>query len=267
MFIDSHAHIDGPDFDSDRDEVVNRAFEAGVGLILNVGTGNPLNGEVERGVAVANQYDRVLSAAGIHPHDASTFDDSTEGFLKGLFEKNKRLVGLGEIGLDFHYDHSPRDIQKAVFRRQLRIARSLDVPVIIHSRAADDETIEILRDEWGGAGRQGIMHCFSGGEPLVSATLDLGFLISFSGNVTFKNAQPLRDIARIVPLERLLIETDCPFLTPVPFRGRRNEPARVVEVARCLAEVRGLDLAVVETATTENFVRCFRLEQINGFIG
>ena len=259
MFIDSHAHIDGPQFDNDRDEVVDRALKAGVGLILNVATGSPSNGELLRGVEISNLYESVFSAVGIHPHDSSLFDDATEVLIRGLFQQHDRLIGVGEIGLDFHYDHSPREVQQEVFRLQLRIARDIGLPVIIHSRSADKETGDILREEWDGSGRAGVMHCFSGGMELATAALDLGFLISFSGNVTFKSAQTLREIAGGIPLDRLLIETDCPFLTPVPFRGRRNEPCRVVEVATCLAQCRKTDIETIKRATTENFLRCFRL--------
>ena len=258
MFVDSHAHIDGEDYDADRDEVVARAREAGVVAILNVGTGDPHSGTLERAVRVAGQYEDVYAAIGVHPHDARLFDDAVAQRLNELARQSERVIAWGEIGLDYHYDHSPRDLQRAVFARQLRLAREASLPVIIHSRAADDETVAILRDEWSGAG--GVMHCFGGGPSMAESVLELGFMISFAGNVTFKKAENLREAAMTVPLNRLFIETDCPFLTPVPFRGRRNEPARVVEVARCLALLRGLETEELGRLTAENFFRFFNLK-------
>ncbi|MDQ3584359.1 MAG: TatD family hydrolase [Acidobacteriota bacterium] len=258
MFIDSHAHIDGPEYDADRDEVIARARKAGVRAILNIGTGDPHGGDLKRAVELTERYETVFAAVGVHPHDARLFDGRAEELLLALVRR-PRVIAWGEIGLDFHYDHSPREVQREVFRRQLRLAREAGLPVIIHSRAADDETIEILREEWSGAERSGIMHCFGGGWPMAESALALGFMISFAGNVTFKKAEPLREVAKQIPLTRLLIETDCPYLTPVPFRGHRNEPARVVETARCLAELHGMDVAELGRITTENFTTFFRL--------
>ena len=259
MFVDSHAHIDGAEFDADRDAVVERAREAGVVAILNVGTGDPHGADLERAVRVAEQYEGVYAAVGVHPHDARLFDDAAAERVYELAASSKRVIAWGEIGLDYHYDNSPREVQRAVFARQLRMARSLGLPVVIHSREADAETVEILRAEWGGAGLGGIMHCFGGGYEMAVGVLELGFMISFAGNVTFKKAEALRDVARRVPVERLLVETDCPFLTPVPFRGRRNEPARVVETARCVAELHGVEVAEFGRITTGNFQRFFNL--------
>lgn len=259
MFIDSHAHIDGAEFDADRDEVVARAREAGVVSILNVGTGDPHGGELERAVAVAEHYEGVYAAVGVHPHDARLFDERAAERVYELARGRERVIAWGEIGLDYHYDNSPREVQREVFARQLRLARELELPCIIHSREADADTVETLRAEWDGAARGGIMHCFGGGQEMAESVLELGFMISFAGNVTFKKAEALRDVARRVPLERMLVETDCPFLTPVPFRGRRNEPARVVETARHLAELRGLEVAEFGRITTDNFRRFFNL--------
>jgi len=259
MFVDSHAHIDGAEFDADRDEVVERAREAGVVAILNVGTGDPHGGELERAVEVAGRYEGVYASVGVHPHDARLFDERAAGRVRELARASERVIAWGEIGLDYHYDNSPREVQREVFARQLRMARELNLPVIIHSREADDETVEILRAEWQGASRGGIMHCFGGGYEMAASVLELGFMISFAGNVTFKKAEALREVARCIPLERMLVETDCPFLTPVPFRGRRNEPARVVETARCLAELRGVEPEEFGRVTTGNFLRFFNL--------
>lgn len=260
LFIDSHAHIDGPEFDADRDELVARAREAGLRAILNVGTGEPMSGSFERALEVSERYTEVYAALGVHPHDARHFDREAEQHLQQLIKSSQRIIAWGEIGLDYHYDHSPRGRQREVFARQLRLAREARLPVIIHSREADDDTVGILRDEWSGAGLGGLMHCFGGSERMAAEVLELSFSISFAGNVTFKKAENLREVARTIPLERLMIETDCPFLTPVPFRGRRNEPARVVEVARCLAELRGMEVEEVGRATAENFLRFFELE-------
>ena len=235
MLIDSHAHIDGPEFDSDRDDVIQRARDAGVSTILNVGTGDPHSGAFERAIELAEKYEGVYTAIGTHPHDARLYDDAAEQRTSNLIKQSSRVIAWGEVGLDFHYDNSPRDMQREAFRRQLRAARELSLPIIVHTREAEDNTIDILRSEWGGSGLSGIMHCFSGSIQLAEQCIELGFLISFAGIVTFKKADDLRSVANAIPLDRLLIETDCPFLTPVPYRGKRNEPAYVVEVARCLA--------------------------------
>lgn len=260
MFVDSHAHIDGEEFDADRDEVVARAREAGVRAILNVGTGDPHGGGLERAVETAERYEGVYAAVGVHPHDARLYDDAAEARLAGLLKGGRKVVALGEIGLDYYYDNSPRDVQREVFARQLRLARRLELPVVVHTREADAETLEILRDVWAGAGLPGVLHCFGGGLPLAEGALELGFYVSFAGNLTFKKAEPLREVARRLPPARLLVETDCPFLTPVPFRGRRNEPARVVETARCLAELHGLTPEELGRVTSENFARLFGLD-------
>ena len=259
MFVDSHAHIDGEEFDADRDEVVARAREAGVGAILNVGTGDPHAGNFERAVAVALKYEGVYAAAGVHPHDARLYDEAAERRLLEIVRRGPPVVAWGEIGLDYHYDHSPREVQRTVFAAQLRLARAEGLPVIIHTREADEETAEILRAELKEAGAGGVMHCFGGGQALAETALELGFMISFAGNVTFKKAENLREVARTVPPERLLVETDCPYLAPVPLRGRRNEPAFVVETARFLADLRGVEPEELGRVTSENFARLFRL--------
>ncbi|HEY0174031.1 MAG TPA: TatD family hydrolase [Pyrinomonadaceae bacterium] len=257
MFVDSHAHIDGEEFDADRDEVVARARGAGVRAILNVGTGDPHGGNFERAVAVAEAYEGVYAAAGVHPHDARLYDEAAERRLLEVLRGSARVVALGEIGLDYHYDNSPRETQREVFAHQLQLARAEGLPVIIHSREADEETAEILRRELDGSGTSGVLHCFGGGPALAEAALGLGFYISFAGNVTFKKAEPLREVALTVPPERLLVETDCPYLAPVPHRGRRNEPAFAVETARFLAELRGVGHEELGRVTSENFSRLF----------
>jgi TatD DNase family protein len=260
MFVDSHAHIDGPEFDGDRDEVIRRARDAGVDVILNVGTGDPHSGAFERAIELAEKYDSIYTAVGVHPHDARLFDDQAEERIKRLASSSARVIAWGEIGLDFHYDNSPRDVQQNVFRRQLQLAREASLPVIVHTREAENETIELLRSEWAGSALPGIMHCFSGSLPLAEQAIELDFSISFSGIVTFKKADDLRAVAQGIPLDRLLIETDCPFLSPLPYRGKRNEPAYVVEVARCLAEIRGTSVEEMGRITTQNLASLFKLQ-------
>jgi TatD DNase family protein len=258
MFIDSHAHIDGTEFDADREDVIERAHAAGISLILNVGTGDPHSGAFERAVELGKAHDNIYTAIGTHPHDARLYDDAAEEKIKNLIN-NEHVIAWGEIGLDFHYDNSPRDVQIEVFKRQLRAARECDLPVVIHTREAETETIEILRSEYEGAQRRGVFHCFSGSRELAQRAIEIGFMISFSGIVTFKKADELRAVAKQVPLDRLLIETDCPYLTPIPYRGKRNEPAYVVEVARCLATLHEMNIEDMARITTENFNRFFGL--------
>lgn len=258
MLVDSHAHIDGPEFDGDREEVIERARVAGVSTILNVGTGDPHSGAFERAVELGRTHENIYTAIGTHPHDARLYDDQADEKIKSL-TNSKRVIAWGEIGLDFHYDNSPRDVQLDVFKRQLHAARECNLPVVIHTREAEPETIEILETEYAGAERRGVFHCFSGSMDLAQKAVDLGFMISFSGIVTFKKADDLRAIAKQVPLDRLLIETDCPYLTPIPYRGKRNEPAYVVEVARCLAGLHNIDINEMARITTENFQNFFHL--------
>lgn len=258
--IDSHCHIDGEAFDGDRDDVVQRARDAGVAAMLNIGTGNPHTDDFRRAVAVAERYDNVYASVGVHPHDAKLYDDTAEQHLIELVRSSPKVIAWGEVGLDYYYDHSPRDVQRDVFRRQIRTARKLDLPIIIHSRDADDETVEILTEECSYEGFRGIMHCFGGTPEMAKALMDVGFLISFAGNVTFKKAENLRDAARVVPLDRLSVETDCPFLTPVPFRGKRNEPSFVVHTANFLADLYGVEIETIAENTTRNFLNFFRLE-------
>lgn len=258
-FIDSHAHIDGPDYDADREDVIARARDAGVTTILNVGTGDSGSGAFERAVKLAETHEEIYAAIGVHPHDAKLFDDSTEQLLVGLSQQSKRVIAWGEIGLDYHYDHSPREVQREVFHRQLQLARKQNLPVVIHSREANDDTVAILREELAGYDRGGVMHCFGGSLAMAQDAIALGLFVSFAGTLTFKKAEDLRDIARQLPLDRLMIETDCPYLSPVPFRGKRNEPARVVEVARCLADLHQRPLAEIGELTSANFSKLFGL--------
>ena len=261
ILVDSHCHIDGEAFDADRAEAIKRAEEAGVKLMLTIGTGSPNADDFRRAVRVADEFENVFAAVGVHPHDASEYDDAAENHLIELIQSSKKVIAWGEIGLDFHYDHSPRDVQERVFRRQIRAAEEMNLPIIIHSRDADDETVEILRSECSARKfRGGIMHCFGGTAEMATDLIELGFLISFAGNVTFKKAENLRDAARVVPLDKLLVETDCPYLAPVPFRGKRCEPTFVAETARFLADFYGIEPDALAERTSRNFIEFFNLD-------
>lgn len=261
MFIDSHAHIDGQLYDEDRTAILARAAEVGIELILEICNGDLEQGSLEKGLALAQTHSHIYAAVGVHPHDARLYDDELEARLCQMCEHPK-VLAWGEIGLDYYYDHSPRDVQQAAFVRQMERARERNLPILLHIRDADEDTIELLRQHWSDRGnRAGIFHCFSGSAKLAQAGLDLGFLISFSGNLTFKNAQSLRDIAKSLPLESILIETDCPYLSPVPYRGKRNEPAYVIEVARQLAELHQTTVEEIGRITTANFKRLFGMNQ------
>lgn len=253
LLTDSHCHIDLPQFDGDRDELVARARAAGVTRLVIVGGVDADQGH-RRALRVAEALG-FPATAGVHPHEARLADEATWDELRGLAHE-RRLVAVGEIGLDFHYDHSPRETQREVFRRQIRLARDLGLPVVVHTREADQETAEILERE-GAAEVGGVIHCFTGGRELAQRALALGFHLSFSGIVAFPRAEVIQEVARTAPLERVLVETDAPFLAPPPHRGQRNEPAFVVEVARKLAALRGLTLAEVAHATSANCARLF----------
>jgi TatD DNase family protein len=252
--VDSHAHIDMPQFDADRDAVVARAREAGVTDLLIVGGVDEEAGH-RRALQVAESLGFPASA-GIHPHEARLATEAVYDELRGLAREG-RIRAVGEIGLDFHYDHSPRDQQREAFRRQVRLAREVGLPVIVHTREADQETAALLEEE--GAGEVGgVIHCFTGGPELARRALALGFYVSFSGIVAFPRAEVIQEVARTVPLDRLLVETDAPFLAPPPHRGKRNEPAFVVEVARKVAAVRGMAPEEVGAAAARNFRRFLR---------
>jgi TatD DNase family protein len=249
--VDSHCHIGMSEFDADRDEVVARAREAGVETLLVVGCADAEEGH-RRALRVAESQGLAL-AAGIHPHDARLAGEALFDELAG-WAREGRLVALGEIGLDFHYDHSPRDVQRQVFRRQIRLARDLGLPIVVHTREADEETASILEAE-GASETGGVIHCFTGGGELARRALALGFYVSFSGIVAFPKAEGIQDVAATMPLDRLLVETDAPFLAPPPHRGKRNEPAFVVEVARRIARLRGTSEEEIGAAVRANFER------------
>lgn len=255
MLFDSHAHLDGERFDKDRDLVINRAKANGIGYIMNPGA--DFESSV-RAVELAQQYDMIYAAVGIHPHDASSLDDSLLMMIEALSKKPK-VQAIGEIGLDFHYDYSPRDVQRKWFIEQLRLAKRLNMPVIIHDREANQETFDTLRKEQ--AFETGVlMHCYSGSGELAKEYVKLGGYISIAGPVTYKNSRKLIEVIQTVPLERLMIETDSPYLTPEPFRGKRNESLYVKYVCEKIAQIKGLSIEEVAEATTANAKTYFKIK-------
>jgi TatD DNase family protein len=256
VYIDSHAHIEGPDFDADREAVIQRALDAGVEIIVCVGDGEIAGDSHAKAFRLADQYSFIYTTVGVHPHEARLLDDEMYAKLADL-SQHPKVIAWGEIGLDYHYDNSPREVQLEAFSKQLRMARERNLPVVIHTREAEADTLAILREERKDSGSGGIIHCFTGTREFAEAAIELGFLISFSGVVTFKKAEDLRETARRLPLDRILIETDSPFLAPVPHRGKRNEPAYVVETARVIAELRGMNINQLARATLANYDRLF----------
>jgi TatD DNase family protein len=257
QIIDSHAHLEFPQFDADRPAVLERARAAGVETLLAIGSGTGPD-RLNAAIPFAERHDWIYATVGIHPHEAKLATDEHFARLDELAH-HPRVIAWGEIGLDYYYDHSPREIQQTVFRRQLEQARAAKLPIIIHCRDAWEDCLALLDQDWRKGGLGGILHCFTGTPEDARRGLDMGFLVSFSGNVTYPKMQSLRDVARDLPLDRLLTETDSPFLPPQGKRGKRNEPAFVVEVAQALANVRDLAIEEVAAATAENFHRFFRL--------
>ena len=247
--VDSHCHLDDPKFDSDREQAIERALAAGVERLMAIGTGDGPP-DLETAIRLADRYPFIFATIGVHPHDASKATPETFERLRAL-AAHPKVLAIGEIGLDYHYDFSPRDVQREVFERQLDLAAETGKTVVIHTREAWDDTMALIR----GRARAGIMHCFTGDEQQAREALDLGFHLSFGGVLTFPKADAVRDAARITPDDRLLVETDCPYLAPVPHRGKRNEPAFVVETVRRLADVRGRTPEEIAELTTRNFER------------
>jgi len=253
--IDSHAHLEFPQFDEDRDAMLTRAQEAGVGTILAIGSGTG-PARLDAAIPFAEQHGWIYATVGIHPHEAKLATEEHFAPLERL-ARHPKVIAWGEIGLDYHYDHSPREVQAEVFRRQLTMAQAAKKPIVIHCREAWDDTLRILEADWRSTGLGGILHCFGGTQEEAQKGIDMGFLISFAANVTYPKAQNLRDVARDLPIDHLLIETDSPFLAPQGRRGKRNEPAFVAEVARTLGNVRNLPAEEVASATAANFRRFF----------
>ncbi len=252
MLIDSHAHLDDPKFENDLDTVLQRAWDAGIRRILTIGNGRGPD-DMGCGIPLVENHDWIFTSAGVHPHDASKVEERHYGLLEQL-SRHPKVLAIGETGLDYYYDHSPREIQREVFRRQLALAGHANLPVIVHTRDADADTIEMLDNARPG---RGVIHCFTGGERLAEFAIEIGFLISFSGIVTFPNAGELAAIAKRIPADRILVETDCPYLAPVPHRGKRNEPGFAADTAKFIAGARGVSFEDFAAQTSANFDRLF----------
>jgi TatD DNase family protein len=253
--VDSHCHLNHEDFSPDIGSVLSRADAAGVGRIICVGWDVPSS---EKAAGQSKEIPGVYAAVGVHPHDADTLDKGAEERLKTLAAEGGRVVAIGETGLDYYRSTTPEEIQQHAFRRQIRLASGLNLPLIIHSREAGDDILQILKEE-GVPAAGAVMHCFSGGTEFAKKVLDMGCYLGIAGQITFKNGEEAREVARFAPLDRLLIETDAPYLAPAPFRGRRNEPAYIVRTAERLAELRGIPLSQVAEATKENACKVFML--------
>jgi TatD DNase family protein len=255
--IDSHAHIDFPQFAEDRPAMLERARAAGVNTILAIGTG-PGPEQLDAAIPFAEAHDWIYTTVGIHPHEAKEVTPAHLDTLPRLAQHPK-VIAWGEIGLDYYYDHSPRRVQQRVFREQMELARTAKLPIIIHCRDAWTDCLGLIEDAWKSSGLGGILHCFTGTLEDAQRGLDMGFLVSFTGNLTYPKAQNIRDVAKAVPLEKILIETDSPYLAPQAYRGKRNEPAYVAEVAKALANVRDLGTEETASVTAANFRRFFHL--------
>lgn len=257
--IDSHCHLAGEEFAGDLEAVIERARVAGLAHALVILAADD-DAELERGARVASLWPGVRFSIGVHPHAAGTFGDTppaAAGLVENRIDMEPAARAIGEIGLDYHYEFAPRDVQQAVFREQVRLAKRRQLPIVIHTREAEEDTFRILAEETAGD-VGGVFHCFAGDRAMARRVLEIDFHISLAGIVSFPRAEELREVAKLVPLDRLLIETDSPFLAPVPYRGKRNEPAYVVRVAEAIAEARGASAGDVGTAALENFARLFR---------
>jgi len=265
IFVDSHAHLEMQQFDADREQVIARAREAGIETIVAIGSGTG-PGSLDCGIQLAEQYEFIYATIGIHPHEAKLATDADFEEMAHLATQPK-VIAWGEIGLDYFYDHSPRDVQQQVFVKQLNLARAANLPIVIHCRPSDnsndawEDCLRLLHEHWAACELGGILHCFTGTWAHAEQALDIGFMISFAGNITFPKALQIREAAKQVPLDSVLIETDSPFLAPAPHRGKRNEPSFVKEVARQLGELRGLSTEAVGLQTAKNFYRFFSLHE------
>ena len=263
MFLDSHAHLDGPQFAADREAVIQRAYDAGVRALLAIGNGDGPD-DLACAIPFAERYPWIYASIGVHPHEARLLTPAHLANMERL-ARHPRVIAIGEIGLDYHYDHSPRDVQQRVLRQQLQLAASVQLPILIHCRPSQgstnawDDLLAILREQWSPTGLGGVMHCFTGDLPQAHASLDLGFILSFAGNLSYPKAQNIRDAAAMVPLDRFFLETDCPYLAPIPHRGKRNEPAYVVETSRHFAQLRNLTPEAAGQLALDNFFRFFKL--------
>lgn len=252
MFFDTHAHLDDEQYSEDQETVIKRAYEAGVQLMVNVGYNVT---SAQNTLELTQKFDFIYGAVGLHPHEAQDLNEKSLQILRQMAQR-PRIVAIGEIGLDYYYDHSPRDTQHKVFREMIKLAREVGLPIIIHDRDAHEDTLRIVKEENAGE-IGGVFHCYSGSWPLAQEILELGFYLALGGALTFKNARKAVEVVREIPLEKLLIETDCPYLTPVPYRGKRNEPAYVIQVAEAIAAIKGLSVEKVARATLANGKRLF----------
>lgn len=257
MLIDSHCHLDFKDFDEDRDAVLHRAKQAGVELMVTISTKIT---EAQKIISLAETSEALVCSVGIHPHEAGREPETSAEDLVALAQHEK-VVGIGETGLDYFYEHSPRDAQKRNFRAHIEACRDSKLPLIVHARDADEDTADILEDEMTKGAYPGLIHCFTAGPELARRALDIGFYISISGIATFKNASDLRETIKSVPLDRLLVETDAPFLAPVPNRGKRNEPSFVADTAAMLADIKDVSVDEIARITTDNFFNLFTKAQ------
>ncbi|MBN6187376.1 TatD family hydrolase [Aneurinibacillus sp. BA2021] len=257
MLFDTHAHLNDEKFDEDRDETIARARENGISYICNIGYNRET---IETSLALAHQYDFIYTAIGWHPQDAKTLTEADLSWIEQLAREEEKVVAIGEIGLDYYWDTSPKDVQQDVFRKQIRLAKKLKLPIIIHDRDAHQDILHILREEKAEE-VGGIMHCFSGSPEMAKECLDLNFYISLGGPVTFKNAKKPKEVAEMVPLDRLLIETDCPYLTPEPYRGKRNESGYVRYVAEKIAELKNISFEELAEITTKNAKNLFHIKE------
>jgi len=274
MYIDSHAHLEGKRYDTDREDVLARAKTAGIDAYLAIGNGEGPD-TADCGIRLAEkyggqpQYPEIWASIGIHPHEASLANDAADAQMLE-WARNPKVIGWGEIGLDYFYDHSPRDVQKTVFRRHMELAQTAKLPIIIHCRPSDnsenawDDCLAMIAEHWSAphlssSALGGVLHCFTGSVEHARRGLDLGFIISFAGNITFPKAQNIRDAAQFVPLDRMLIETDSPYLAPVPHRGQRNEPGFVIDTARQIGQLRKLSPEEIGQQTADNFFKFFKL--------
>jgi TatD DNase family protein len=274
MFIDSHAHLEGKRYDADRSEVLARAKQNGIEAYLAIGNGDGPK-TADCGIHLAEKYDgkseypRIWASVGIHPHEASLANEAADSQML-QWARHPKVIAWGEIGLDYFYDHSPRETQKTVFLKQMELAQTAKLPIVIHCRPSDNsenawaDCLTMIAEHWSAghlssSGLGGVLHCFTGSVEHARRALDLGFMISFAGNITFPKAQSIRDAAQMVPLDRMLIETDSPYLAPIPHRGQRNEPAFVTEVARQIGELRGLPAEEIGSRTAQNFYKFFGL--------
>ncbi len=253
-FIDSHAHLDDERFDLDRVELINSLYENDIETVLNPGADLKTS---KAAVALADKYSFIYAAVGCHPHDSKYMNDETMNIFRELC-KNKKVIGIGEIGLDYYYDNSDRETQKLWFREQIKLAKELDLPYIVHDRDAHEDIFRIMKEEQY-SGTRGILHCYSSSVEMAREFVKLGFYISLGGPVTFKKAKTPKQVAKEIPLDRLLIETDCPYLTPEPYRGKRNEPKYVKYIAEEIAAIREVSIEVIAQKTKENFMRLFNL--------